>query len=41
MASDLSKLDLLIIQIDSLHIGNDPVLVPQYAKPAYGLATRE
>jgi hypothetical protein len=31
MASDLSKLDLLIIQIDSLHIGNDPVLVPRSA----------
>jgi hypothetical protein len=28
MASDLSKLDLLIIQIDGLHIGNDLVLVP-------------
>ena len=27
MASDLSKLDLLIIQIDGLHIGNDMVLV--------------
>jgi putative transposase len=27
MASDLSKLDLLIIQIDGLHIGNDLVLV--------------
>jgi putative transposase len=26
MASDLSKLDLLIIQIDGLHIGNDLVL---------------
>jgi hypothetical protein len=23
MASDLSKLDLLVIQIDGLHIGND------------------
>jgi hypothetical protein len=28
MASDLSKLDLLIIQIDGLHIGND--LVPPF-----------
>jgi putative transposase len=27
MASDLSKLDLLIIQINGLHIGNDLVLV--------------
>ena len=27
MASDLSKLDLLIIQIDGLHIGNNLVLV--------------
>ena len=27
MATDLSKLDLLIIQIDGLHIGNDLVLV--------------
>lgn len=27
MASDLSKLDLLIIQIDGLHIGNDLVLI--------------
>ena len=27
MASDLSKLDLLVIQIDGLHIGNDMVLV--------------
>ena len=27
MASDLSKLDLLIIQIDGLHIGDDLVLV--------------
>jgi putative transposase len=27
MAADLSKLDLLIIQIDGLHIGNDLVLV--------------
>jgi hypothetical protein len=27
MASDLSKLDLLVIQIDGLYIGNDPVLV--------------
>jgi hypothetical protein len=27
MASDLSKLDLLVIQIDGLHIGNDLVLV--------------
>jgi putative transposase len=27
MASDLSKLDLLIIQIDRLHLGNDLVLV--------------
>jgi putative transposase len=27
MASDLSKLDLLIVQIDGLHIGNDLVLV--------------
>jgi putative transposase len=27
MASDLSKLDLLIIQIDGLHVGNDLVLV--------------
>src|SRR5438309_3804790 len=27
MTSDLSKLDLLVIQIDGLHIGNDLVLV--------------
>jgi hypothetical protein len=27
MASDLSQLDLLVIQIDGLHIGNDLVLV--------------
>src|SRR6516165_5623330 len=27
MASDLAKLDLLVIQIDGLHIGNDLVLV--------------
>jgi len=27
MASDLSDLDLLVIQIDGLHIGNDLVLV--------------
>jgi len=27
MASDLSRLDLLVIQIDGLHIGNDLVLV--------------
>ena len=27
MASDLSELDLLVIQIDGLHIGNDLVLV--------------
>jgi hypothetical protein len=27
IASDLSKLDLLIVQIDGLHIGNDLVLV--------------
>jgi putative transposase len=27
MVLDLSKLDLLVIQIDSLHIGNDLVLV--------------
>src|SRR5215203_3547633 len=27
MASDLSKLDLLVIQIDGLHIGNDLVLI--------------
>src|SRR5262245_16245237 len=27
MASELSKLDLLVIQIDGLHIGNDLVLV--------------
>ena len=27
MASDLSKLDLLVIQIDGLHVGNDLVLV--------------
>ena len=27
MRSDLSKLDLLVIQIDGLHIGNDLVLV--------------
>ena len=27
MASDLSKLDLLVIQLDGLHIGNDLVLV--------------
>src|SRR5436305_8253217 len=27
MSSDLSKLDLLVIQIDGLHIGNDLVLV--------------
>ena len=27
MASDLSKLDLLVIQIDGLHIDNDLVLV--------------
>ena len=27
MASDLSKLDLLVIQIDGLHIGNELVLV--------------
>ena len=27
MASDLSKLDLLVIQIDGLHLGNDLVLV--------------
>jgi hypothetical protein len=27
MASDLSKLDLLVIWLDGLHIGNDLVLV--------------
>ena len=27
MTSDLSKLDLLVIQIDGLHIGDDLVLV--------------
>ena len=27
MRSDLSKLDLLVVQIDGLHIGNDLVLV--------------
>src|SRR6476646_3684781 len=27
MSSDLSKLDLLVIQIDGMHIGNDLVLV--------------
>jgi len=27
MASDLSKLELLVIQIDGLHVGNDLVLV--------------
>jgi len=27
MASDLSKLDLLVVQIDGLHVGNDLVLV--------------
>jgi hypothetical protein len=27
MASDLSRLDLLVIQIDGLHVGNDLVLV--------------
>ena len=33
MASDLSKLDLLVIQIDGLHIGNDLVLVaPGYRR---------
>ena len=31
MASDLSKLDLLVIQIDGLHIGNDLVLVAALA----------
>jgi putative transposase len=36
MASDLSKLDLLIIQIDGLHIGNDLVLVAALGIDAEG-----
>jgi hypothetical protein len=33
MSSDLSKLDLLVIQIDGLHIGNDLVLVVLLRRP--------
>jgi putative transposase len=36
MATDLSKLDLLIIQINGLHIGNDLVLVAALKHP-FGL----
>jgi hypothetical protein len=36
MASDLSKLDLLAIQIDGLHIGNDLVLVAALGIDAEG-----
>jgi putative transposase len=36
MASDLSKLDLLVIQIDGLHIGNDLVLVAALGIDANG-----
>jgi putative transposase len=36
MASELSKLDLLIIQIDGLHIGNDLVLVAALGIDAEG-----
>jgi putative transposase len=36
MASDLSKLDLLVIQIDGLHIGNDLVLVAALGIDAEG-----
>ena len=40
MASDLSKLDLLIIQIDGLHIGNDLVLVAAWASTATAISIR-
>jgi hypothetical protein len=36
MASDLSQLDLLVIQIDGLHIGNDLVLVAALGIDANG-----
>ena len=36
MASDLAKLDLLVIQIDGLHIGNDLVLVAALGIDAEG-----
>ncbi|HVI12904.1 MAG TPA: IS256 family transposase, partial [Pseudolabrys sp.] len=36
MASDLSELDLLVIQIDGLHIGNDLVLVAALGIDAEG-----
>ena len=36
MASDLSRLDLLVIQIDGLHIGNDLVLVAALGIDAEG-----
>ncbi len=36
MASDLSKLDLLVIQIDGLHIGNDLVLMAALGIDAEG-----
>jgi putative transposase len=36
MTSDLSKLDLLVIQIDGLHIGNDLVLVAALGIDAEG-----
>jgi putative transposase len=36
MASDLCKLDLLVIQIDGLHIGNDLVLVAALGIDAEG-----
>src|SRR3954468_23454404 len=36
MAADLSKLDLLVIQIDGLHIGNDLVLVAALGIDAEG-----
>ncbi len=39
MASDLSKLDLLVIQIDGLHIGNDLVLVAALGIDAFGRHT--
>src|SRR6266498_2303838 len=40
MASDLSQLDLLVIQIDGLHIGNDLVLVAHWQRPGPGRRPR-
>ena len=40
IASDLSKLDLLIVQIDGLHIGNDLVLVAARASMGTAISIR-